>query len=54
MGFLAFGLPPSFLLRAAERGAAIQGKTLVVVFLRGGIDGLNAVIPFNLKTAVEE
>ncbi len=46
LGFLAFGLPPSFLLRAAERGAAVQGKTLVVVFLRGGIDGLNAVIPF--------
>lgn len=46
LGFLAFGIPPSFLSRAAERGAAVRGKTMVVVFLRGGIDGLNAVIPF--------
>jgi len=46
LGIVALGLPPGFLLRAA---AAQQGKTqkvLVVVFQRGAMDGLNAVIPF--------
>ncbi|NIO11449.1 MAG: DUF1501 domain-containing protein [Deltaproteobacteria bacterium] len=46
LGLLAFGLPPAFLLRAAQQETASRGKTLVVVFLRGGIDGLNTVIPF--------
>lgn len=46
LGLLALGLPPSFLLRAAEAKANGRGKTLVVIFQRGGIDGLNVVIPF--------
>ena len=46
LGFLALGLPPSFLIRAAEAQQAGRGKALVVVFQRGAIDGLNAVIPF--------
>ena len=50
LGSLALGLPPSFLLRAAESGAQFRGKTLVVIFLRGGIDGLNAVIPYKEPT----
>jgi len=45
-GLLALGLPPSFLVRAAEGETAKRGKILVVVFQRGGMDGLNAVIPF--------
>ncbi len=45
-GLLALGLPPSFLVRAAEVGNGKRGKVLVVVFQRGGMDGLNAVIPF--------
>ena len=49
LGFLAFGLPPSFLLRAAEAQSMGKGKVLVVVFQRGGMDGLNAVIPFKDK-----
>jgi uncharacterized protein (DUF1501 family) len=46
LGFVALGLPPSFLVRAA--GAQINGrnKVLVVVFQRGAMDGLNVVIPF--------
>jgi len=46
LGFLALGLPPSFLVRAAGAQQIFSGKTLVVVFQRGAIDGLNVVIPF--------
>jgi uncharacterized protein (DUF1501 family) len=43
---LALGLPPSFLVRAAGAQQGNRGKVLVVVFQRGGMDGLNVVIPF--------
>jgi uncharacterized protein (DUF1501 family) len=46
LGFLAFGLPPSFLVRAAGAEQSARGKSLVIVFQRGGMDGLNVVIPF--------
>jgi uncharacterized protein (DUF1501 family) len=46
LGFLALGLPPAFLLRAAEAQQGGKNKILVVVFQRGAMDGLNAVIPF--------
>lgn len=46
LGFLALGLPPSFLVRAAEGQREHRGRILVVIFQRGGMDGLNAVIPF--------
>jgi uncharacterized protein (DUF1501 family) len=46
LGFLALGLPPSFLLRAAQAQQRGKNKTLVVVFQRGAMDGLNVVIPF--------
>jgi len=46
LGFLALGLPPSFLVRAAEAQQPGKGKVMVVVFQRGAMDGLNAVIPF--------
>jgi uncharacterized protein (DUF1501 family) len=46
LGFLALGLPPPFLVRAAGAEQAARGKILVVVFQRGGMDGLNVVIPF--------
>ena len=50
MGLLTLGLPPSFLLRAAEAEKHARGRTLVVVFLRGGIDGLNVVLPFKERS----
>ena len=50
LGFLALGLPPSFLVRAAEAQQVGRGKALVVVFQRGAMDGLNAVIPFKDRT----
>jgi hypothetical protein len=46
LGFLALGLPPSFLVRAAKAQPASKGKMMVVVFQRGAMDGLNAVIAF--------
>jgi len=46
LGFLALAAPPSFLVRAAGADQAKRGKVLVVVFQRGGMDGLNVVIPF--------
>ena len=46
LGFLALGLPPAFLVRAAKAESTGKTKTLVVVFQRGAMDGLNAVIPF--------
>jgi len=49
MGFLAFGLPPTFLVRAAGAEQSGRGKVLVVVFQRGGMDGLNVVIPFKYR-----
>ena len=45
LGFLALGAPPLFLVRAAGAQQK-RGKVLVVVFQRGGMDGLNAVVPF--------
>src|SRR5512135_958726 len=46
LGFVALGLPPSFLVRAAGAQQSGRGKALVVVFQRGGMDGLNVVVPF--------
>lgn len=46
LGFLALGLPPPFLVRAAGAEQSARGKILVVIFQRGGMDGLNAVVPF--------
>jgi uncharacterized protein (DUF1501 family) len=46
LGFLALGLPPAFLVRTAKAQQVDKGKVMVVVFQRGAMDGLNAVIPF--------
>jgi uncharacterized protein (DUF1501 family) len=46
LGFVAMGLPPPFLVRAAGAQSSSRKKVLVVVFQRGGMDGLNVVIPF--------
>jgi uncharacterized protein (DUF1501 family) len=46
LGFVALGLPPAFLVRAAGAQQDTHDKVVVIVFQRGGMDGLNAVIPF--------
>lgn len=53
LGFLALGLPPAFLVRAAGAEPTARGKILLVVFQRGGMDGLNAVIPFKDRVYYE-
>jgi uncharacterized protein (DUF1501 family) len=45
LGLLALGLPPAFLVRTAQ-AQSTKNKSLVVVFQRGAMDGLNVVIPF--------
>jgi uncharacterized protein (DUF1501 family) len=50
LGFLASGLPPAFLVRAAQAPMEKRGRVLVVIFQRGGMDGLNAVIPFTERS----
>ncbi len=39
------GFAPGRLLNAAETTTVRPGKTLVVIFLRGGMDGLNFIVP---------
>jgi len=48
---LALGLPPEFLTRSllAETKAAARKKTLICIFQRGAVDGLNMVVPFGEK-----
>jgi len=51
LALVALGLPPQFLtesLRAATRAAA-RKKTLICIFQRGAVDGLNMVVPHGEK-----
>ncbi|MDW8299544.1 MAG: DUF1501 domain-containing protein [Anaerolineae bacterium] len=43
---LSKGLFPSWMPRLAFRRSGAPGDILVVIFLRGGMDGLNAVVPY--------
>ncbi len=48
LAFMALGLPPDFLLQplvAGTRGVD-RKKTLICIFQRGAVDGLNMVVPF--------
>jgi uncharacterized protein (DUF1501 family) len=48
---LALGLPPGFVTRSllAETVGAERKKTLICIFQRGAVDGLNMVVPFGEK-----
>ena len=48
LALLAIGLPPQFITRSllAETRAAAKKKTLICIFQRGAVDGLNMVVPF--------
>ena len=48
LALLALGLPPEFVTRSllAETRGAARRKTLVCIFQRGAVDGLNMVVPF--------
>jgi len=43
---LSKGLFPAWMPRLAFRRSGAPGDILVVIFLRGGMDGLNAVVPY--------
>jgi len=51
LALVALGLPPEFVTRSllAETGDAARKKTLVCIFQRGAVDGLNMVVPFGEK-----
>src|SRR5687768_15419339 len=51
LGLLALGLPPEFIRRSllAQTTALEKKKTLICIFQRGAVDGLNMVVPFGEK-----
>ena len=51
LALLALGMPPEFLTRSllAQTTAAERKKTLICIFQRGAVDGLNMVVPFGEK-----
>lgn len=51
VGLLAIGLPPAFLARTllADTPSGGRQKTVVFIFQRGAVDGLNMVVPFAEK-----
>ena len=51
LALLALGMPPEFLTRSllAQPGPAGRKKTLICIFQRGAVDGLNMVVPFGEK-----
>ncbi|HKO04502.1 MAG TPA: DUF1501 domain-containing protein [Candidatus Acidoferrales bacterium] len=50
VAMLGFSAMPSFLTRALEAAAAPSKKVLVVIFQRGAMDGLNAVVPYGERS----
>ena len=46
VAMLGFSAMPSFLTRALQAAVAPSRKVLVVIFQRGAMDGLNAVVPY--------
>jgi uncharacterized protein (DUF1501 family) len=48
LSLLALGLPPEFITRSllAQTTASARKKTLICIFQRGAVDGLNMVVPF--------
>jgi len=46
VAMLGFSAMPSFLTRALHAATAPSKKVLVVIFQRGAMDGLNAVVPY--------
>jgi uncharacterized protein (DUF1501 family) len=50
VAMLGFSAMPSFLTRALHAATAPSKKVLVVVFQRGAMDGLNAVVPYGERS----
>ena len=49
LALASFGLAPRVLVRALAAAEPADGRKLLVVFQRGAMDGLNAVVPFAEK-----
>ena len=50
VAMLGFSAMPSFLTRALQAAVAPSKKVLVVIFQRGAMDGLNAVVPYGERS----
>src|SRR3954447_23975868 len=48
LALVSLGFAPAFVARAAAGGQR-GGKTLITIFQRGAVDGLNMVVPFGEK-----
>jgi len=46
LALVSLGFAPSFLTRTAAAAGVARQKTLIAIFQRGAMDGLNAVVPF--------
>jgi uncharacterized protein (DUF1501 family) len=46
LAMVTLGFAPSFLARTVEAAATGRRKTLVAIFQRGAVDGLNMVVPY--------
>src|SRR5204863_4234318 len=46
LALVTLGFAPSFLTRTVQAAGAARQKTLVAIFQRGAVDGLNMVIPY--------
>jgi len=55
LALVALGLPPEFVTRSllSPTRAAARNKTLICIFQRGAVDGLNMVVPFGEKAYYE-
>src|SRR5512146_2273515 len=51
LALVALGVPPQFLTRSlmAQTNGIARKKTLICIFQRGAVDGLNMVVPFGEK-----
>src|SRR6476619_1731121 len=45
LALVSLGFAPAFVARAAASGPG-GGKTLITIFQRGAVDGLNMIVPF--------
>src|SRR5207244_961628 len=46
LALVSLGFAPSFLTRTVQAAGIARQKTLVAIFQRGAVDGLNMVVPY--------
>ena len=50
LAFVTLGLTPGFVWRTAWAETGRRRKTLVCIFQRGAVDGLNMIVPFGERS----